>query len=302
MTHGSVLVTGATGMVGMVLVPRLLDEGYEVAVMIRPSSDRSLVEGWDVQIVEADLADPESLGPVIEGMDFVVHSAAHVGDWGPAELFRQRNVYALEHMLTAAHRYGTLKRWIQISSLGIYPARPHYGTDESEPADLHGLDGYTRTKAEAEVLLQRHMSEFSLPAVILRPGFIYGPGDRHVVPRIIENLCAGKMKIIGDGQKKLNNTNVHNLVEAIMLALEEPKAVGETFNIRDGRLVTREEFVSAISDELGLPYPGRVPEFVARAAVVPVEGIAKLFGATNAPFITRARLKFLAQNLESTLR
>ena len=301
MSRGSVLVTGATGMVGMMLAPRLIEEGYDVAVMMRPTSNRDAVKDLDVRIVEGDLADLETLGPAVSGMDYVVHSAAQVGDWGPAELFRQRNVYALEHMIAAAQSGGTLKRWIQISSLGIYPARPHFGTDETVPADLHGLDGYTRTKAEAEVLLKRHIDEHDFPAVILRPGFIYGPGDRHVVPRIIENLCAGKMKIIGDGQKKLNNTNVHNLVDAVILGLEAPDAVGETFNIRDERLVTREEFVSAISNELGVPYPRRVPEALARFAVVFVEGFARMRGATQAPFITRARLKFLAQNLDFSI-
>jgi nucleoside-diphosphate-sugar epimerase len=239
--------------------------------------------------------------PAVEGFDYVVHAAAHVGDWGPADKYRQRNVFALEHMLTAARSYGRLRCWIQISSMGIYPARPHHGTDETLAPDLSGLDGYTRTKAEAEVLLQRHMDEFSLPAVILRPGFVYGPGDRHVLPRIIEKLRAGKMKMIGDGQKKLNNTSVHNLADAVVLALEKPAVIGETFNIRDERLVTRQEFVSTITEAMGVPYPGKVAEPVARALVVIVEGLAKLRGATSAPFITRARVKFLAQNLDFSI-
>ena len=71
---------------------------------------------------------------------------------------RRRNIVrstsvALEHMIHAAARSPRLARWVQISSLGVYPARHHYGTDESVPPDAVGLDGYTRTKAEAEVLL-----------------------------------------------------------------------------------------------------------------------------------------------------
>ena len=160
---------------------------------------------------------------------------------------------------------GKLRRWIQISSLGVYPARDHFGTDETVAPDIEGLDGYTRTKAEAEVLLKQHVAQHKLPAVILRPGFIYGPGDRHVVPRLIEQLRAGKMKLLGDGQKLLNNTYVGNLVDAVMLALREPtRAVGETFNIRDERLVSREEFIGTIADYLGLPRPGKVPLAMAR--------------------------------------
>ena len=132
------------------------------------------------------------------------------------------------------------KRWIQISSLGVYPGRDHHGTDETAEIDIGGLDGYTRTKAEAEIVLRTHMDR-GFPAVILRPGFIYGPGDRHVLPRIIEKLRAGKMKLIGDGRKLLNDTYVGNLVEAVLLALvsegpsEEPLGgVSPLMTFRDG--------------------------------------------------------------------
>ena len=87
----------------------------------------------------------------------------------------------------------------------------------------------------------------------------------------------------------------------MVLALEKEEALGEIFNIRDERLVTRQEFVATIADALHVPYPGKVAEPVARALVVVVEGLAKLRGAPNAPFITRARLKFLAQNLDFSI-
>jgi nucleoside-diphosphate-sugar epimerase len=70
----------------------------------------------------------------------------------------------------------------------VYPPRHHYGTDETVEPSLAGLDGYTQTKAVAEILLKRHMQEFNLPVVILRPGFIYGPGDRHAISRIVERI------------------------------------------------------------------------------------------------------------------
>jgi nucleoside-diphosphate-sugar epimerase len=269
--------------------------------MVRPGSDRSLFDGLPVQIVEADLSRHETLAPVIEQADVVVHSGAHVGDWGPAETYRVANVYALEHMLTAAERAGHLKRWVQISSLGVYPARHHYGTDETVPPDVEGLDGYTRTKAEAEVLINRHIQEYNLPAVILRPGFIYGAGDRHALPRIIAKLNAGTMKFIGPGDKLLNNTYVDNLVDVILPAIERPEAVGETFNIRDGRLVTRLEFINTIADYLGKPHPRHVPEWLARTAVRPIERIARLRGAKEPPLLTGAQIKFMTLNLDYSI-
>ena len=298
-TH--LLVTGATGMVGQRVVRRAIESGYRVRVLVRPTSQPGPLGDLNVERVEGDLAQPETLPPALTEIDVVVHTAAHVGDWGPAEKYRAINVVALEHMLTAAENEGTLKRWVQVSSLGVYPARHHYGTEENVAVDIQGLDGYTRTKAEAEVILKQHLDQFQLPAVILRPGFIYGPGDRHVIPRLIERIQHGKMKIIGDGQRVLNNTYVGNLVDARFLAIEQDAAVGETFNIRDERLVTRNEFVGAVADYLEKPRPGCIPEWLARALVGPIEGLARLRGATEAPMLTRARIKFLTLNLDFSI-
>jgi nucleoside-diphosphate-sugar epimerase len=90
-------------------------------------------------------------------------------------------------------------------------------------------------------------------------------------------------------------------VDAILLALERDEALGQTFNIRDQRLVNRVEFVGTIADYLGKPRPKRVPEWFARSAVGLIEGAAKLRGATTAPLLTRARLKFLTLNLDFSI-
>jgi nucleoside-diphosphate-sugar epimerase len=301
MPEERLLITGATGMVGSWVARRAVAEGYQVRALVRPSSPRKALEELGIECVAGDLARPETLPPAVADVDRVVHTAAHVGDWGPAEKYRAINVIALEHLLTAVEREDKLKRWVQISSLGVYPARPHYGSDEQVAVDIHGLDGYTRTKAEAEVLVNRHVAESQLPAVVLRPGFIYGPGDRHVVPRLIERITAGKMKLIGDGQKLLNNTYVSNLGEAIFLALRKPEAVGETFNIRDERLVSREKFIGTVADYLGRPRPAKVPEWLARSLVGVIEGWARLRGATEAPMLTRARIKFMTLNLDFSI-
>jgi len=301
MSTGSILVTGATGMVGGLFAQRAVEQGYRVRALVRAASRSPRLEKLGVEQFPGDLAEPASLPPAVEGMDYVVHTAAHVGDWGPAEKYRAINVFALEHLLNAAERGGRLKRWIQISSLGVYPARDHFGTDETVAPDIQGLDGYTRTKAEAEVLLRQHMTEHKLPAVILRPGFIYGAGDRHVVPRLIQKLRTGKLKIIGDGQKLLNNTYAGNLVDAIFLAIEKDAALGEIFNVRDERLVTRAEFIGAIADYLKLPPPRKVPVWLARAGVVPIEGLARLLGKTEPPLLTRAVIKFMTLNLDYSI-
>ena len=301
MNESTVLVTGATGLVGRWFARRAADAGYNVQAMVRPNSDRSALDGVPVEFVDGDLARPETLPAAVSGADIVVHAAAHVGDWGPAEVYRAINVMALEHMLTAAERQGRLKRWIQISSLGVYPARDHYGTDETVPPDYSGLDGYTQTKAEAEEVVNRHIREHGLPAVILRPGFIYGPGDRHALKRIVERIENGSLRFIGRGDKVLNNTSVENLCDAILLAMERPGIVGETFNIRDERLVTREEFINTVADYLNKRHPRHVPEFVGRMLVGPIESIARLRGRETPPLLTRAQIKFMTLNLNFSI-
>ncbi|MEX0612197.1 MAG: NAD-dependent epimerase/dehydratase family protein [Pirellulales bacterium] len=301
MAGTNVLITGATGLVGRHFARRAAEAGYEVQAMVRRGSDRSALDGVPVRFVEGDLAQPETLPAALAEADVVVHAAAHVGDWGPAEKYRAINVVALEHMLYAAERHGRLRRWIQISSLGVYPARHHYGTDETVPPDTTGLDGYTQTKAEAELVIQRHIRDHGLPAVILRPGFIYGAGDRHALVRIIERIQAGKMKFLGRGDRVLNNTAVENLCDAILLAIEKPGIEGEIFNIRDERLVTREEFVNTIADYLGKPHPRHVPERLGRLLVGPIETIARLRGRQTPPLLTRAQIKFMTLNLDFSI-
>jgi nucleoside-diphosphate-sugar epimerase len=293
MTNERILVTGATGMIGSFVARRAVEEGYNVRVLARQSSDRTLLAGLDVDYALGDLSDPQSLTAALNQVDIVVHAAAHIGDWGPAETYRQINVVGLEHFLTAARKVGQLRRWIQVSSLGVYPARDHFGTDETVPPSLTGLDGYTRTKAEAEIVLRRYMDEFRFPAVILRPGFTYGPGERAVIPRLIKRF--------NHGQKVLNNTYVGNFVDAVLLAINEEKAVGETFNIRDQRLVTRVEYLTTVATYLGKPVPRHVPLGVVKCLVPFVEGWAKLIGSKESPLLTRATIKFMAMNLDFSI-
>jgi nucleoside-diphosphate-sugar epimerase len=301
MTKERILITGATGMVGSMFAERAVAAGYAVRALVRSKPKAERLAKLGVELVEGDLGQPETIPAAVAGAEIVVHAAAHVGDWGPTEMYRAINVYALEHLLAAIEREGRLRRFIQISSLGIYPARHHYGTDETCPPDMAGLDGYTRTKAEAEVVLRRHMDEFQVPAVILRPGFIYGPGDRHVLPPLVEKIKTGKMKLIGDGRRVINNTYVGNLADAIFLAIEKAEVLGDTFNIRDERLVNRQEFVGTVADYLGCPRPKKVPEWLARRAAPVIEGFARLRGATQAPLLTRARMKFLTLNLDFSI-
>ena len=201
----------------------------------------------------------------MEGIDAVVHCAAKVGDWGPVEEYRKVNVEGLRHLLDAC-RGRPLKRFVHLSSLGVYAARHHHGTDESEPLPAQHVDGYTQSKVESEQLALAYQREQGVPVVVLRPGFIYGPRDRTVLPQLIDKLRQGQVRWLGGGRAAMNTIYVGNLVDAIFLALNKPDVVGKVYNLTDGEVVSKRRFIETLADGVGAPRPPwlGVPLWLAR--------------------------------------
>ena len=297
-----ILVTGATGLVGSHVAEQARQRGYQVRALVRAGADTALLEQWGCQLVQGDLDQPESLKTACQNVTIVVHCAAKVGDWGPTEDYRRVNVGGTRALMDAALAAGTLKRWVQISSLGVYEGRDHYGTDEATAPSTSGIDGYTLTKVESELLVCEYMRTQALPGVVLRPGFIYGPRDRTVLPRLLERLQAGKFAFLGPVDKLMNNTFVGNLCEAVWLAIENDAVIGEVFNIRDPRAVTKREFIDTVCDASGIKHPTRVvPLPVAKLLAKVMESTWKMLGRKEAPLVNSARIKFLGLNLDYSI-
>ena len=291
------LITGATGFVGSHLAEACVRRGHTVVTLARPTSTTDLLDRLGVEIVRGDLADESAVRRAVEGADVVVHCAAKVGDWGPVEEYRQVNVEGLRRLL-AAVRDRPLERFVHLSTLGVYEARDHDGTDESVPPHARHIDGYTQSKVEAEALALQYHRLHGVPVVILRPGFIYGPRDRTVLPRLMELLEQKQIRYLGSGDKVMNTIYVGNLVDAIFLAIEKPAAVGQIYNLTDDEPVSKRRFLEAIADLAGLERPRKtVPLWLARGLAFAMERLARLRGARQAPRLTQARLKFLGLNL-----
>ncbi|MFP6701496.1 MAG: NAD-dependent epimerase/dehydratase family protein [Planctomycetaceae bacterium] len=294
-----VLVTGATGMVGSHVAERTVGMGIATRVVVRRPDAAAWLVDLGVEVVEGDMTDGESLSRALEGVTVVVHCAAKVGDWGPVEDYREVNVGGLETLIDAACATGLLKRFVHISSLGVYEARDHHGTDETEPPCRTGIDGYTLTKVESEDLAVSRFDSDTFPLVVLRPGFVYGSRDRNVLPRLVESLESGKFKFLGSGEQLLNNIYISNLVDAVFLAIDRDDVLGKIFNLTDERLVSRREFMTTIAREAGLPEPTKsVPLGVAKVLARVMESTWRLLGKQEAPLLSAARIKFLGLNLD----
>ena len=294
-----ILITGATGLVGGEVARRCVEDGRQTVALVRQTSDTAALESLGVERAVGSLTDAESLRRACEGVTHVVHCAAKVGDWGPVEDYRAVNVGGLKSLLDAAAA-GPLERFVHISSLGVYEARDHHGTDETEPPNVSGIDGYTLSKAESEALVLKRHAEAGLPAVVLRPGFVYGPADQTVVPRIVERLRDGKFAFLGSGDQLMNNVAARNVAEAVMKALDAPQELeGEVFNVTDSRLVTKQEFIFAVADGMDLPRPTKhVPLPIAKAVAAVLEKVWRWRGKDTAPLLSQARIKFLGLNLD----
>jgi nucleoside-diphosphate-sugar epimerase len=291
------LVTGATGFVGSHVVEACLQRGYSVVTIARAGSDSRLLESLQVEVLRGQLNDIEFVRRAVEGVQVVIHCAAKVGDWGPVQEYRAANVEGLRSLLEDV-RGRDLLRFVHLSSLGVYEARDHHGTEESVPPPARQMDGYTQSKVEAEALALQYHCDFGVPVTILRPGFIYGPRDRTVLPRLMEMLERRQVIYLGSGQQLLNTIYVGNLVDAIFLAIEKPVAVGQVYNLTDDEPVSKRRFMESIADLAGLDRPTKsIPRWLGQAVAFVMEHTARLVGAREAPPLTQGRLKFIGLNL-----
>lgn len=300
------LVTGATGQIGHAVVRTARAEGWRVRVIVRNHSRPDpLFSGPNIDVLIGDLRDPTVFARVLPGVTHICHCAARVGDWGDEQEYRETNIAALQRFLDAAldlPSAATLQAFVHISSLGVYEPRDHFGTDESVPPFKSGLDAYNRTKAESEELLLAHPLTKRVRTLILRPGFVYGPGDRHVLPHLIKALEKKIFAYFGDGSARLDQVAVANVAHAVMLALVAKDTTDRVFNITDGSDVTRKVFVETIADLARLPRPRTmIPKKLGWILASMCDRVGRALKLKNPPALSKARYKFLALNLQFSI-
>jgi nucleoside-diphosphate-sugar epimerase len=288
-------VTGATGFIGGRLVDALLEEGHTVRALVRDPAKSPLLHQPGVELVRGDLGRPEGLEEAVGDAERVFHCAGLVGDWLRPDEARRVNVDGTRALLSACASAG-VGRVVYLSSLSVYGLGQHRGTDESAPLRYSG-EAYIDSKIDAERMVQVYAGRVGPEVVILRPGFVYGPGDRRFLPKLLDALAGGQFAYIGDGGKLLNLSYVDDVARGMLLAAIEPSAAGQTYNLTDGTETSLRDFVEFLCRQLGIAVPTkRIPPAVAWAACYGAEALARARRAQEAPRLNRGRMRFLYYN------
>ncbi|HEU5314693.1 MAG TPA: NAD-dependent epimerase/dehydratase family protein [Chloroflexota bacterium] len=288
------LVTGASGFVGSAIATALRERGDEVRGLVRDASRARGLRERGVELAHGDMTDADSLRWAVRGVECIYHTAAVVGDWPDRGETWRVNVEGTRRLLEAAEAAG-VRRVVHVSSLAVYGNRHHHGTDESAPY-RYG-DTYTDAKIESERVVFEWSARGAMEAVCLRPGFVYGPGDRMLLPKLMTALAEGKFVFIGDGSKQMNCIYIDDLARAAVAAGSTPGISGEALNLPDGTQTTLREFITFIADWLGVEIPSRrVPPAVAIAGCYGAEHVGRLLRVKRAPLMNISRLRFLYYN------
>jgi len=198
-----ILVTGATGHVGNVLVRELLERGQPVRALVLPGEDRASLQGLPVEQVDGDVLKPASLAPAFQGVDIVYHLAAIIAILpGQEALMRQVNVEGTRNVVRAALTAG-VRRMVYTSSIHALQRPPEGVTiDESMHFDISNPSGeYDRTKAIASLEVLKAVAEYGLDAVIICPTGIVGPYDycRSEMGELIRDWMVNKLSWLVEG-------------------------------------------------------------------------------------------------------
>jgi nucleoside-diphosphate-sugar epimerase len=285
----NILITGGNGLLGRHLVAALQERGESVRVLVHPAEDASWLQERGVEVHCGDIRVPEMLTAPMSGVDTVFHLAGAMGVWRPLEHYHAVNVIGTENVCRAALAEGA--RVVHVSSWTVYGMALGKPARESFPLRPF-REPYAITKATGDTLVQRMIAEDHLPAVIIRPGTFFGPGDHVHFARMADRLRAGRAIVVGSGDNALPFVYVTDVVRGLLLALDNEDAIGQAYNITNDRPLTQRELLQAIAQEIGARPPRlRVPYRPLYAAAYAAERLAIATRPQRQPLVTRLGVK-----------
>ncbi len=292
----TILVTGGGGFLGSAIIKQLANMECRIRSLSR--GYYSTLSDLGVEQIQGDIRDPETVLKACREVDFVFHTAAKAGIWGNPSDFFGINVTGTNNLLTACSR-AKCTRLIHTSSPSVvFNGCDMAGVDESAPYPTRYISAYPATKARAEQLVLE-AAQNGLPAIILRPHLIWGPGDNHLVPRIVQR--ARQLRRVGDGRNLVDTTYIDNAASAHILAAlkleSNPELSGRIYFISQDDPVPLWDMVDDILKAANQkPVRGRISKRTARRIGMVLELIFRIFKVPGEPRMTR----FLAEELSTS--
>lgn len=296
-----ILVTGATGLIGSWLVRKLTEDGCEVSVLSRNSSDISCIKEFSPSCCRGDIGDMDSLKSALKGIDAVFHVAGYVKQWkGYQDIIEKVNHIGALNVFNASLSEG-VKRVVFVSSAlttGI-TEKPEI-LDETSPFNLSHMP-YAKSKwlAEKEAI---EASRKGLDVVMVNPVTVFGPGDRNLnCGKLIINSAKGKYFVYPPGGTTI--VDVRDLANGMILALKKGKK-GERY-ILGNEHVTFREMLTAVSRITGTEKPKvGMPSFLIKISALGMDILSRLSGKEPYPSLPAAELstKFMYCSSEKASR
>jgi dihydroflavonol-4-reductase len=266
-----VFLTGGTGFIGGEVVRQLRRRGEEVVCLVRSPEKGAAVAGLGCELVAGDLGDEEAIRTAVEGCDAVVHAAAMYEVGIPARQHPEMweaNVAGTERVMKAAGAAG-VARIVYVSTVGAFGNTHGKVVDESyQHPGKEFTSYYEQTKLEAHRLVKRMTAEQDLPAIVVQPGGVYGPGDTSQVADLLEQFFAGRLPLLPFPELGICMTHVEDIAAGILLALDRGE-LGETYVI-SGPATTMREAIETVAAASGRRAPKRALPVPLLKAMIPI--------------------------------
>jgi len=293
------LVTGAGGFLGLYLVEQLVARGDRVRGFCRGSYAE--LDRLGVETVRGDVRDAGAVAAACRGVDVVFHTAAVSGisiDW---KRYHGINTLGTRNVVAACRRQG-VGRLVYTSSPSVtFDGKDQCGVDDSAPYPKRWLCHYPHTKALAEQHVLEGNGADGLLTCALRPHLIWGPRDRHLIPRLIRRAESGRLRRVGNGTNLIDMVYVENAAAAHVQAADALKpgspVAGRTYFISQGEPVRCWGWIDEILALAGLaPVKKSISLKTAWRVGAAFEAIYRLLHLKAEPPMTR----FLAAQLATS--
>lgn len=278
---------------GLALARALAGWGYAVRALVREGRPTGPLEAAGVEIVRGDIRDPDACRRAVADRHTVFHLAGVFRHAGISDAeYREVHVDAVRLLVEASAAAG-VARFVHCSTVGV-----HGHVDWDRPADedapFNPGDVYQRTKLEGEQTARETAARLGLPLTVVRPGPVYGPGDRRLF-KIIGGVARRRFLLLGSGAPHLQVVYIDDLVEAFRLAAETPAAAGRIYIVTGNEAPTLRELVATIAQVARVPAPRvRLPVWPFWLAGALCEAVCVPLGIE--PPIFRRRVKFFVNN------